>query len=557
MDENTGVPAGPDEPGYGQLQLRRDVRRRFSVLPLAYSADGHTFGFQAPLTVPLHAGAYVTIRTADGTAYLGQVTDRGISERDGPEITAAGDAGLGIELADSAIASASYRFRFRLVEGAGALLGRIAPDGIAPTTEQDLFEDAEIGAADASDVERYLTGRTAGRATLEIGRVAGGHGAARAQILASGFDRHTFLCGQSGSGKTYSLGVVLERLLLETDLRIVIIDSNSDFVRLGEERSFEEAVRGFGDALTPDAWEALRERYLEATRRLRVFRPVPRGQRAENALRIRYSDLAPVVQGLVLRIDPLKDREEYHALRTTIERLGRSRFSLADILAAATAHLSDDSLKLARRIANLGVADWDVWAEADEPSVADVDESSGDLRALVFDVGGFETAEEKSLIATATMGTFWAWRERRQPVLIVVDEAHNVCAAEPSDPLQAEATERAIRIAGEGRKFGIYLLLSTQRPQKIHPNVLSQCDNLMLMRMNSVADIAELARTFSFVPASLMERASAFTQGESLVAGKIAPSPLLMRFGGRISLEGGSDVPTTWASPRSPGDPDR
>src|SRR5690606_34411171 len=110
------------------------------------------------------------------------------------------------------------------------------------------------------------------------------------------------------------------------------------------------------------------------------------------------------------------------------------------------------------------------------------------------------TAEEKSLIATATMGTFWAWRERRQPVLIVVDEAHNVCAAEPSDPLQAEATERAIRIAGEGRKFGIYLLLSTQRPQKIHPNVLSQCDNLMLMRMNSVADIAELARTFSFVP---------------------------------------------------------
>ena len=43
-----------------------------------------------------------------------------------------------------------------------------------------------------------------------------------ALLDAGGFGRHTFLCGQSGSGKTYSLGVVLERLLLETDLRIVV-----------------------------------------------------------------------------------------------------------------------------------------------------------------------------------------------------------------------------------------------------------------------------------------------------------------------------------------------
>ena len=44
------------------------------------------------------------------------------------------------------------------------------------------------------------------------------------------------MCGQSGSGKTYSLGVMLEQLLLETELRIVVLDPNSDFVRLGELR---------------------------------------------------------------------------------------------------------------------------------------------------------------------------------------------------------------------------------------------------------------------------------------------------------------------------------
>ena len=64
------------------------------------------------------------------------------------------------------------------------------------------------------------------------------------------------------------------------------------------------------------------------------------------------------------------------------------------------------------------------------------------------------------------------------PCSLVIDEAHNVCPAVPGDPLTALATEHAVRIAGEGRKFGIYMLVATQRPQKVHENVISQCDNL-------------------------------------------------------------------------------
>ena len=105
-------------------------------------------------------------------------------------------------------------------------------------------------------------------------------------------------------------------------------------------------------------------------------------------------------------------------------------------------------------------------------------------------------------------------------MLIVVDEAHNVCPARPEDPLTAIATEHAVRIAGEGRKFGLYLLVSTQRPQKVHENVLSQCDNLLLMRMNSLADLgyarrgllvraAEPARAGDDVPARGVARRGA------------------------------------------------
>ncbi len=532
------------------LEARRALMQRFGAHPHAWSANGHTFGFQAPLTVPSQAGTYVRIHTDHGADFLGQITESRLTERAGPEITADGADGMGIELAQARVSSASFRLNIRMVEGGGTRLGRVTPQGIVPTTDADLFEDAELNRAPAADVDRYLDGQFSNKVALDIGTIPDGDGTARARLQASGFDRHTFLCGQSGSGKTYSLGLILERILLESELPLVIIDPNSDFVRLGDARTFEQATRGFGGELTPEQYATLRARYEAVAERVRVFRPVPRGQRSDRALRIRFSDLAPAIQGLVLRLDPLRDREEYHVLRTTIERLGRERYSIADIQAAATATLSEDSLALARRIANLGVDRWDVWAEADEPSVADIGPSLDDARALVFDIGGFGTPEEKSLIATATLGAFWQLRERREPVLIVIDEAHNVCAQEPADPLQAAATERAIRFAGEGRKFGLYLLMSTQRPQKIHRNVLSQCDNLVLMRMNSAADLAQLAEVFSFVPASLMERASGFSQGESLVAGKIVPSPLLVRFGGRISQEGGSDVPTTWASPR-------
>ena len=78
----------------------------------------------------------------------------------------------------------------------------------------------------------------------------------------------------------------------------------------------------------------------------------------------------------------------------------------------------------------------------------------------------------------------------------------------------------------------------TQRPQKVHENVLSQCDNLVLMRMNSAADLAHVGGVFSFVPPGLIDRATTFRQGEALVAGKIASHPALIRFGARITRGG-------------------
>jgi DNA helicase HerA-like ATPase len=96
----------------------------------------------------------------------------------------------------------------------------------------------------------------------------------------------------------------------------------------------------------------------------------------------------------------------------------------------------------------------------------------------------------------------------------------------------------------------LVLLVATQRPQKVHENVVSQCDNLVLMRMNSRADLGVVSEIFSFVPEPLLALATDFRQGEAVVAGKLVPSPTLGRFGPRWSVEGGADMPADWANAR-------
>lgn len=65
--------------------------------------------------------------------------------------------------------------------------------------------------------------------------------------------------------------------------------------------------------------------------------------------------------------------------------------------------------------------------------------------------------------------------------------------------------------------------------------------------------MGHLAGAFSFVPPALLAASSSFAQGETLLAGKIVPSPLLARFGGRVSQDGGSDVPADRATARNEG----
>lgn len=476
--------------------LRRELEQ--GILPLATSIDGRNFELQASLHgLELQVGSYLVLE--DGAERrLGQVLTLELGQVEGSHVATDGERG---ELRTP--------MAVRLARGAGVVL-----DG-----DGRPFHDATVRPADEADVAAWQVSIRPARAGLEIGELLLAPGV-RALLDAGGFNRHTLLCGQSGSGKTYSLGLVLERLLVETDLDVIVLDPNSDFIRLGELRA--------------DIDEGTGSRFAAAAFGIAV-------RRAGDALCLRADQLEPRARAAALGLDPIADREEFALVD---ELLGEGGLTLEELVT------SDNPLAraLRLRIRNLGIDSWQLWAQGRLESIVD-DVDGRVARCLVIDLGSLATREEQAVAAEAVLASLWRRREQRKPVLIVIDEAHNVCPNEPDNPVTALATEHAVRIAAEGRKFGLYLLISTQRPQKIHENVLTQCDNLLLMRMNSQADLGYMSDIFSFVPRSLLARATTFRQGEALMAGKIASHPGFVRFGARIAQEGGSDIPADWARP--------
>jgi DNA helicase HerA-like ATPase len=450
---------------------------------IASSVDGRSFSFQGVSRERLETGSLVSIEVPDRLPMMGQIHQLRMGKNG-------------------------------VMSGSGRILGSFSSKGMAAPGPVLGFREAEVAAADRGLVELL---HSSSGALLEVGTFTNtDHFDAR--LIPKKFNRHTFWCGQSGSGKTYALGVVLEEILLRTGLPMVILDPNADFVRLGE--LTDEATTGAAALL--------------GSRDIRVLRP---NVESADPLRARFSTMSTGSQAAVLRLDPLIDRAEYNDFIHIGTLIGGAEpESIIDQLRGAN---TPGSVALASRIENLRLADWRVWARQN-PAASEILADRPD--ATVLDLGGFDFPEESLVVVLSVLDSLWNARDARQPLLIVIDEAHNLCSSEPGSPLHRAVRERIVQIAAEGRKFGLWLLLSTQRPSKLDPDIISQCDNLALMKMSSPSDLDGLASTFGFVPQTFLEQSPFFRQGEALFAGGFVPAPGLITVRTRMTREGGSDV---------------
>lgn len=115
---------------------------------------------------------------------------------------------------------------------------------------------------------------------------------------------------------------------------------------------------------------------------------------------------------------------------------------------------------------------------------------------------------------------FWTDPDKRQPIALVCDEAHlYLPRKEGCNPAEARAVENFERIAKEGRKYGVALLVASQRPSDVSTTILSQCNNVVSMRLTNSDDQTVVKRLMPESLSGLTDVLPVLDTGEALVVG--------------------------------------
>ena len=124
---------------------------------------------------------------------------------------------------------------------------------------------------------------------------------------------------------------------------------------------------------------------------------------------------------------------------------------------------------------------------------------------------------------------FGLWSDGVAPLLFVCEEAHRYAPADKK--IGFGPTRRALsRIAKEGRKYGVFLGLVTQRPAEIDPTIISQCSTLFVMRMSNERDQALIRSAVSDAAANLLVFIPSLGTREVFTFGYGVALPTRMRF---------------------------
>jgi hypothetical protein len=195
--------------------------------------------------------------------------------------------------------------------------------------------------------------------------------------------------------------------------------------------------------------------------------------------------------------------------------------------------------------------------------------SSRDLPRLdIVDLASLPDNNTRYLVANTIIAEEWErvrqnWWENmvenindtRVPVFVVLEEAHNFIPEEPHNRAQAALRDQFRTIAAEGRKYGLFLILVSQRPDKLDHLILSECANKAIMRLDS-RTILQLVREklgLQDIDPYMLDRTIQFKKGRVLVTGQWTSRPEIFYCAARRTLQGGRDLQKKyWARPYSP-----
>lgn len=114
------------------------------------------------------------------------------------------------------------------------------------------------------------------------------------------------------------------------------------------------------------------------------------------------------------------------------------------------------------------------------------------------------------------------------PVNLVMEEAHRYISINKANDF-GRGNNIFERIAKEGRKYGLFLLVASQRPSELSKTVLSQCSNFIVHRIQNPEDLAHIRKITPHVSETLLERLPSVPKQHALVFGGCVNIPSLIR----------------------------
>jgi hypothetical protein len=156
----------------------------------------------------------------------------------------------------------------------------------------------------------------------------------------------------------------------------------------------------------------------------------------------------------------------------------------------------------------------------------------GDVR--IVDISGLpnEVAGPLTAVIARLLFQYKVWQTRpereRDPVLLVCEEAHRYVPNHGQ--AEYEAAQQAVRrVAREGRKYGLGLMLVSQRPADIESTVLSQCNSWLILRLTNATDQEHVSRFLPDSLSGLTKLLPSLVRREAIFVGEAAAIPARIR----------------------------
>jgi DNA helicase HerA-like ATPase len=351
-------------------------------------------------------------------------------------------------------------------------------------------------------------------------------------------NKHFAILGTTGVGKSNGVAVILQQVLMaRPDMRLFLVDPHNEYSRCFGDKAqvlnprnlrlpfwlfnFEETLDAFfgGRPGTEEEIEILAEtiplakgsylQYRGSDRPLTKRRdPKSAGFTADTPAPYRIEDLIGLIDERMGKLENRNSRLHHYKLLQRIQTFRNNpRYSFM----FENANVGGDTM--AEIISNL------FRLPANGKPVT------------VMQLAGFPAEVVDSVVSVLCRMAFdfGLWSEGVAPLLFVCEEAHRYAAANAK--IGFGPTRRALsRIAKEGRKYGVFLGLVTQRPAEIDPNIISQCNTLFVMRLSNDRDQALIRSAVSDAASSLLTFLPSLGTGEVFVFGPGVALPMRMKF---------------------------